>query len=313
MFGQCGAYTSSISNSRTGGDGFSHTPAPPPALQIRVSVAASPEVAPIVLPRTPAVLTGEVALAATTAAATGADAPPAHQSAVETAAAAVVQPREAKSMPMPVTPGGGPADSLAMEPGGGDLTLAQGNTLLLTESFKRALQPQGPSQASVEALHPAPQQSAPTVDNATLRAEQEPLTPRPPAEQVALQLRSAFRKGVDRINIQLKPAALGAIDIVLDVAHDGRVSAIITADRSETLELLQRDARGIERVLHDAGLRTDSGSLSFSLRGDGRQTPAQGDAPTGSEPGQSAATADEANEAAPRPAHASNHAVNIEV
>ena len=36
------------------------------------------------------------------------------------------------------------------------------------------------------------------------------------------------------------------------------------------MDLLQRDARDLERALQDAGLRADSGSLSFNLRGDGR-------------------------------------------
>jgi hypothetical protein len=37
------------------------------------------------------------------------------------------------------------------------------------------------------------------------------------------------------------------------------------------MELLQRDARDLERALQDAGLRADSGSLSFNLRGQGRE------------------------------------------
>jgi flagellar hook-length control protein FliK len=34
--------------------------------------------------------------------------------------------------------------------------------------------------------------------------------------------------------------------------------------------MLQRDARELERSLQDAGLRADSGSLSFNLRGEQR-------------------------------------------
>ena len=58
---------------------------------------------------------------------------------------------------------------------------------------------------------------------------------------------------------------------------------MVNADRPETLEALQRDARGLERALQDAGLRTDSNSLSFNLRGghnpnDGAPSPAGQDA-----------------------------------
>lgn len=111
-----------------------------------------------------------------------------------------------------------------------------------------------------------------------LRAGRDASVPQPPAEQVAMQLRAAAKNGIDRITIQLKPATLGAIDVKLDIGHDGRVVAVIAADRADTLELLQRDARELERALQDAGLSTDSGSLSFNLRGEGSYADAQADA-----------------------------------
>jgi flagellar hook-length control protein FliK len=92
-----------------------------------------------------------------------------------------------------------------------------------------------------------------------------------PAEQVAVQIQRAVGDGVSRITVQLKPAELGSIEVQLDLAQDGRVSASILADRPETLDLLQRDARILERSLQDAGLKADSGSLSFDLRGGTRQ------------------------------------------
>ncbi|MBL8705435.1 MAG: flagellar hook-length control protein FliK, partial [Rhodospirillales bacterium] len=64
---------------------------------------------------------------------------------------------------------------------------------------------------------------------------------------------------------------LGRIDVKLEVGEDGRVTAQVRAEKPETLELLQRDARGLERALQEAGLRADSGSLSFGLRGENRQ------------------------------------------
>ena len=69
--------------------------------------------------------------------------------------------------------------------------------------------------------------------------------------------------------MNLKPASLGNISVDLEIGPDNRLIAVIAADRPETLELMQRDARALERALNDAGLKTDSGSLSFSLRGDG--------------------------------------------
>ena len=40
--------------------------------------------------------------------------------------------------------------------------------------------------------------------------------------------------------------------------------------RSDTLDLLQRDSRALERALNTAGLRTDDNSLQFNLRDNGQ-------------------------------------------
>ena len=87
--------------------------------------------------------------------------------------------------------------------------------------------------------------------------------------QIAVQIQKAVSEGVDHIRIQLKPAELGRVEVKLEVTEDGRAMAVVTADRSDTLDLLQRDARGLQQALEDAGLRTDSNSLSFNLRGEG--------------------------------------------
>ena len=87
--------------------------------------------------------------------------------------------------------------------------------------------------------------------------------------QVAVQIQKAAGAGQDRISIQLKPQDLGRIDVKMDLAADGSVKAQILVDKADTLDLLQRDARGLERALADAGLKAESGGLEFSLRGDG--------------------------------------------
>jgi flagellar hook-length control protein FliK len=92
-----------------------------------------------------------------------------------------------------------------------------------------------------------------------------------PAEQLGVHIQRAVRDGNSRITVQLNPVDLGQVDVHLDFARDGRVSATILADRPDTLDMLQRDARLLERSLQDAGLQTGSGSLSFDLRDGGRQ------------------------------------------
>ena len=91
------------------------------------------------------------------------------------------------------------------------------------------------------------------------------------AEQVAVHIaRHAAPGGANKFEIRLDPPELGRIEVTLEIQRDGQVLAVLAADRPETLELLNREARGLERALQDAGLKTDSGSLSFSLRQDAK-------------------------------------------
>jgi hypothetical protein len=93
-----------------------------------------------------------------------------------------------------------------------------------------------------------------------------------PVEQVALHVRRALEDGVDRFTVELKPASLGRISAEIEVGDHRRVTVVLSAERQETLDLLQRDARVLERALQDAGLKTDSGSLAFRFQ-DGNSQP----------------------------------------
>lgn len=104
-----------------------------------------------------------------------------------------------------------------------------------------------------------------TAAAARSAAPQNPVT-----HQVAVHLERAVGDGHDRFQIQLSPPDLGRIDVRLEISSDGRVSAVFGVDRQQTLDLLQRDSRDLQRALQDSGLRADSGSLSFNLRGEGR-------------------------------------------
>jgi hypothetical protein len=104
----------------------------------------------------------------------------------------------------------------------------------------------------------------------------------PVGEQVALNIKSALSTDNNEIRIQLKPEALGTIDVKLNMTHDGRVSAVITADRSDTLNMLKQDSGTLQQALQDAGLHTDNNSLSFSLSGGNAQSFAQNSSQGGS-------------------------------
>lgn len=123
----------------------------------------------------------------------------------------------------------------------------------------------------------APTDPASQIQNLmnTPRAAAVPTAASTTFDQVAVQITKAAADGLDKISIQLKPESLGRIDVQLQVTHDGRVNATIGAHRQDTLDLLQRDSRSLERALNDAGLRADAGSLSFNLSGQGNDgTPA---------------------------------------
>lgn len=44
------------------------------------------------------------------------------------------------------------------------------------------------------------------------------------------------------------------------------MTAVITAEKSETLDMLKSDAKGLLQSLNDAGLQTDADGLSFNLQ-----------------------------------------------
>ena len=88
-------------------------------------------------------------------------------------------------------------------------------------------------------------------------------------DQVAVQIQRAASGGTDRVVIQLQPEELGRVEVRLEIGDDAAVRTTVIADRPETLDLLQRDARALERSLGNAGLRTDGDSLNFSLRDQG--------------------------------------------
>jgi hypothetical protein len=97
-------------------------------------------------------------------------------------------------------------------------------------------------------------------------AATRPHATHPAAEMVSVQLTRAASNKVEQLTINLRPVELGSVEIKLNFSQDGRVQAIVTAERQETLDLMQRDSRSLERALQDAGLQTDAGSLSFNLR-----------------------------------------------
>ena len=88
------------------------------------------------------------------------------------------------------------------------------------------------------------------------------------AEQIKVNITQSAIKGVDKIEIQLKPAELGHLEIKMQISKDGRLQAHIVASDANTMELLQKDLSSLKQAFDNAGFQTEDGSFSFSYRGD---------------------------------------------
>lgn len=84
-------------------------------------------------------------------------------------------------------------------------------------------------------------------------------------EQVKVNITKSAVKGVDTIDVRLKPEDLGHIEIKMQI-KDGKLQAHIISSRPETMDALQKEAQSLEKAFNDAGFQTDEGSLSFSCR-----------------------------------------------
>ena len=83
---------------------------------------------------------------------------------------------------------------------------------------------------------------------------------------LALHIARQVQGGTTRFEIRIDPPEMGRIEVQLDMTSKKPVQAHLFVERSETLDLLQRDARQLERALQNLGIDVDSDSLSFSLR-----------------------------------------------
>ncbi len=81
----------------------------------------------------------------------------------------------------------------------------------------------------------------------------------PAAQQLGLALQYRVGRGETRFALRLDPPELGRIEVALKLHSDGRVDALVKAEHGHTLDLLQRDARILERAFHQLGLKPEGG------------------------------------------------------
>ena len=110
-----------------------------------------------------------------------------------------------------------------------------------------------------EVVRIAPQQNISTPQTEEIKQT--------PAEQVIVKVKEGVQKGQSKITVHLEPASLGNIDVVIDLKSGSKAAQIVfMVEKPETLDLLQKDSKHIEKLLSESGLQTDSGSLDFNMK-----------------------------------------------
>lgn len=125
----------------------------------------------------------------------------------------------------------------------------------------RQPEPPNPTQAAPSAAR-VDIVAAPRVVQAGYQTSQQQLN----LPQLAFELVRQVNDGNTRFQIRLDPPELGRIDVKLDIDKAGQVNARLTVEKAETLDLMQRDQRGLERALQQAGLDGAKTNLEFSLK-----------------------------------------------
>jgi flagellar hook-length control protein FliK len=105
--------------------------------------------------------------------------------------------------------------------------------------------------------------------NPVAQPQTVPVLNQVPLGAVPIEIGLKSLSGMNRFEIRLDPAELGRIDVRLDIGDGGDVKAHLVVDRVETLALLQRDAKTLERAFEQAGLKPTEGSIDLSLRDPG--------------------------------------------
>ena len=85
------------------------------------------------------------------------------------------------------------------------------------------------------------------------------------ANQLNLAISRAVEDGESQFTLRLNPAELGRVTVKLNFNEAGNVRAHVLVQNPETLELLQRDVRGLERAIETGGHKLEGASIEMSL------------------------------------------------
>jgi flagellar hook-length control protein FliK len=182
-------------------------------------------------------------------------------------AAGEVKTSEATPASQPAAQQAGPADNAAPASGTQQATAPVSPQAILAAGPQSLTTPQAPL-TELDAAAQATAHAQAEAAHKTLVGESGRATP---LHVVPVEIGARALAGNKRFDIRLDPAELGRIDVSLEISDKGEVSARLTVDRVETLHMLQRDARTLERAFEQAGLKPSEGGIDMSLRDSGDQ------------------------------------------
>ena len=110
-----------------------------------------------------------------------------------------------------------------------------------------------------------PEQAA-AAQSANAQGQSATGGPPTPLHVVPIEIGLRALAGGRNFEIRLDPAELGRVDVSLKISDSGEVTAKLVVDRVETLHMLQRDARTLERAFEQAGLKPSSAGVDITLR-----------------------------------------------
>ena len=87
-------------------------------------------------------------------------------------------------------------------------------------------------------------------------------------EQIAFSIKNNAPKGKSEISLQLRPDSLGRLNIKIDINKEGQTFVVVTAERTETRDLLQQDSRQLMELLEQSDLEINDENMSYSLFND---------------------------------------------
>jgi flagellar hook-length control protein FliK len=112
----------------------------------------------------------------------------------------------------------------------------------------------------------APHAPLPSQANTQATTQHVQVSAHPNVPALAVEIAAKSQSGAKQFDIRLDPPELGRVEVRLSIDATGKASAHLSADRPETLTLLQKDAPVLTRALREAGLDVSQDGLNFSLR-----------------------------------------------